>query len=61
MNKQFGGDPMRQFIALMIAASLLLVSGCGNKKPAAVKTVEDAALEKARKVENFASDRLKVE
>jgi hypothetical protein len=52
---------MRKLVSAMLALFLLLAGGCEQKKPAAVKTVEDAAVEKAKKIENFASDRLKVE
>ncbi|HYG78698.1 MAG TPA: hypothetical protein VEK08_27100 [Planctomycetota bacterium] len=49
--------------ALVLSATIVLalcLSGCGDKKPKAFESVEDAAAKKAKSVENFASDRLQV-
>jgi hypothetical protein len=52
---------MRSIFALFMLVAILTGPGCGQKKPEAVRTVEDAAAEKAKKIENFANDRLNID
>mgnify|MGYP001602913909 CR=1 len=51
---------MRWTPAFLLLLTLLL-PGCGKNKPKAVNDVENAAAEKAKRIENFASDRLNVD
>jgi hypothetical protein len=55
---------MRRLIAWMIVPAIICLAGCGEikkKTGAAASSVEDAAAAKAKKIENFAKDRINID
>jgi hypothetical protein len=55
---------MRRHVAVMLVPVILCLAGCGEvKKKAgtAASSVEDAAAAKAKKIENFAKERINVD
>lgn len=55
---------MRTFIALAAVSIIFCLSGCGEAKKkasSAVNSVEDAAAAKAKRIENFAKDRINLD
>jgi hypothetical protein len=54
---------MRKTFILVLLSAATLFTGCDAKKSAAstVNSVEDAAAAKAKKIENFAKERINVD
>ena len=55
---------MSRLVAWMLVSAVVVLNGCGEVKKkagSAARSVEDAAAAKAKKIENFAKDRINLD